>query len=351
MAVQMLDKGDQYILNYCTKYLARDNTDPRHNYNNQFAPDDPRSRIAETWHFPLVDSYSDGLSVVESYRFNEVTFIYADLDRPQPQTVAVVGTFANLYEAIPLKAVKFLGEETGYYALTVVVPKGELHTYRFIVDGQSILDPFNPQRTLLDNGVTWSRFFTHLCTEMVSLEAWEAQILDRLTDHILPFRTEEGQRFLDFYYNFLDRQSKETKYLRAYRFDQSVGVVNFIDKLLAKEENHHLNDYKICLDIINRLLRQRNSFIEPEKMSKEMYIELYNQMASGTVPGWNYSRYSNPRYFLQILRRHTYTGAFSHPKYGGNVGATGWAYLASRYPFNWQQSLELPLGTNPDYRG
>ena len=32
MAMQVLDKGDQYVLNYCTKYLARDNTDPRHNY-------------------------------------------------------------------------------------------------------------------------------------------------------------------------------------------------------------------------------------------------------------------------------------------------------------------------------
>jgi hypothetical protein len=134
-------------------------------------------------------------------------------------------------------------------------------------------------------------------------------------------------------------------------YDQSVGVVNFIDKLLAKEENHHLIDYKICLDLINRLLRQRNPFIEPEKMSKEMYIELYNQMASGTVPGWNYGRYGNPRYFLQLLRRHSYTGAFSHPKYGGNVGATGWAYLASRYPFQWQKALEPPLGINADYRG
>jgi hypothetical protein len=351
MNVTVLDKGDQYLLNYCTKYLARDNSEPRHNYNNQFTSTALRSRVAETWRFPIIDSYSDRLNQEESYRFNEVTFIYANLGQPLPQSVAVIGTFANLYEAIPLKSVQFLGKSTGYFGLTVVVPKGELHTYKFLVDGQFILDPLNPQRTVLENGETWSRFFTQLCTQMISLEIWEAQILERLTDHILPFRTEEGQQFLDFYYNFLDRQAKETQYLRAYRFDQSVGVVNFIDKLLAKEENHHLIDYKICLDLINRLLRQRNPFIEPEKMSKEMYIELYNQMASGTVPGWNYGRYGNPRYFLQLLRRHSYTGAFSHPKYGGNVGATGWAYLASRYPFQWQKALEPPLGINADYRG
>ena len=83
------------------------------------------------------------------------------------------------------------------------------------------------------------------CTEILVFEPWEVEILTRLSDHILPFRTVEGERFLEFYYNFLDREAKDTQYRQVYRFDDSVGAVNFIDKLLAKEENHHLLDYKI----------------------------------------------------------------------------------------------------------
>src|SRR5215213_11609387 len=38
-------------------------------------------------------------------------------------------------------------------------------------------------------------------------------------------------------------------------------------------------------------------------LSKEMYVELYEQMATGNVPGWSYDEYGNPRFFLQLLRR------------------------------------------------
>lgn len=33
-------KDDVYVLNYCTKYLARDSADPRHNFG-QYSPGDP----------------------------------------------------------------------------------------------------------------------------------------------------------------------------------------------------------------------------------------------------------------------------------------------------------------------
>ena len=86
-----------------------------------------------------------------------------------------------------------------------------------------------------------------------------------------------------------------------------------------------------------------------------------------SLSGWDYSRYQSPRFFLQLLRRHTYTGAFSHPKHGGNAGAAGWAYLANNL-MNPQTgalpddttvpagstgaaALEPPLGRNPEYRG
>ena len=59
MAPRVVTKDDTYVLNHCTKYLARDNTDPRHDYG-QYDAGDPRARIAEAWRFPIVDSYYDG---------------------------------------------------------------------------------------------------------------------------------------------------------------------------------------------------------------------------------------------------------------------------------------------------
>jgi hypothetical protein len=273
---------------------------------------------------------------------------------PPPTAVSLVGTFARLYEPIPLRRIP----ETGYFARTLRIPKGEVHTYRFVVDGTPTLDPINPQRTTLDNGREWSRFFTDLCSEPVSFERWELAILDRLTTHILPFRTPDGENFLQRYYFGSDRQAKETQYAHAYRLDQPVGVVNFIDKLLAREEGHYLVDYQLCLGEIDRVIRLRNPFVEPWNVSRELFVDLYDQLSLGSVPGWNYARYDNPRHFLQLLRRHTFTGAFSHPKYGGNVGAIGWSYLEERLrtadgatAFDWRRVTERPLGTDPAYRG
>lgn len=354
----ILPKDDQYVLNHCARYLAREpGSEARHDYG-QFGGDDVRSRVCESWRFPVVDSYSDGVNFEEGYAFNRVTFVYHAAGGPAPANVSVVGTFGKLYEPLPLERVRAGDVDLPYFALTLVVPKGEVHTYKFIVDGRPTLDPVNPQRVTLSNGKEWSRFFTHLCTLPVVLERWEISILNRLTAHILPFETPDAENFLERFYESSDKQSKETQYVHAYRLDQPVGVVNFIDKLLAKEENHHLVDYRVCLDIVERLLRSRNPYVEPAVMSKEMYRDLYQQMADGNVPGWDYGRYGSPRYFLQLLRRHTFTGAFSHPKYGGNVGAVGWAYLESRYRdagggtlFDWRRSIESPLGGDATYHG
>ena len=348
MAIQIVTKEDQDILNYCTKYLARDTTEPRHNFG-QYDPASFRARICEPWRFPMIDSYSDGQDFISSYAFNEVTFVFAVASQSsQPQQVSAIGTFANLFEPIPLRRLMFDDFEMPYFALTVVVPKGEVHTYKLVVDGEPMLDPINPQQVTLDNGKVWSRFFTQSCTEPISFERWEYVLLERLTDHILPFRTEEGQRALE-----------QNLVQKTFLLDQSVGAVNFIDKLIAREENHYLDDYRICLDIIDGVLRQRNPFIEPEFMSKEMFVALYNEMAANNVPGWDYGRYGSPRFFLQLLRRHTFTGAFCHPKYGGNTHAAGWTYLEEKFRdpssgqtlFDWRRAVEKPLGNDPDYHG
>jgi hypothetical protein len=357
----IVQRDDVYVLNYCTKSLARDNTDLRHNYG-QYSPGDTRASIAEAWRFPVIDSYYDGSNYENSYAFNTVTFVFVNADDAVGE-VAVIGTFSDLVTPIPMPRVA----DSVYRAVCVAVPKGQIHRYRFVVDGKTTLDPVNPQRVVTPDGTEWSRFFTQYCTEIISFERWELVVLLRLTDRILPFRTIEDQRFLDIYFNNADRQTKDTQYARAYRLDQPIGVVNFIDKIVAREECHRLVDYKICLELIDRVLRQRDSYEEPAQMPVSMYDDLYNEMAEDRVPGWDYSRYNSPRSFLQLLRRHTYTGAFSHPKYGGNAGAAGWAYLAHnlRNPlsgtlasaesqmtaFDWSRALEKPLGRSQEYHG
>lgn len=352
MEPQFYAKDDRYILNYCAKHLARDIDEPRHHYNHLYAEDEKRSRILEPWRFPVVDSYNDGGDAAENYDWNEVTFVYDARDRtPMPSSISVVGTFGNLFESIPLQPVRFLDEETGYFSITVVVPKGEVHTYHFWVDGVFELDSINPQQVILDNGKTRSQFFTQFCIERVTFERWEADILGRLVETILPFQTAEGETFLEGYYQRLANGAIDRPLRHTYRVDQSIGAVNFIDKVLAREESHHLIDYRICLHECDRLLRQRNPFREPNVMAREMYGELHEEMADGAVNGWDYERYDNPTFFLQLVRRHAYTGAFAHPKYGGNAGAAGWAYLAERSPFEWHNAIEPPLGASADYSG
>jgi hypothetical protein len=351
MSARVVEKADVSVLNYCTKYLARDNTELRHSFGGPDASH-TRWRNAESWRFPLIDSYSDGVDFEASYEFNEVTFVYPTVQ--SPSNIGVVGTFSNLYEPVPLSRIR----DTPFFTVAVVVPKGEVHYYKFVVDGSAALDPVNPQASTLENGVSWSRFFTQLASEPVSFERWELAIIKRLTNHILPFETEAGSNFLARFHDSLDAKERSVQYAHAYRLDQPIGVVNFIDKLLAREENHRLVDYRICLRLIDRVLRQRNPYIEPAFMPKEMYADLYEQMGRDDVPGWSYAEYGSPRFFLKLLRRHTFTGAFSHPKYGGNAGAAGWAYLEERYRdsakntlFNWRRVIEKPLGASGDYHG
>ncbi len=350
MDVQLAQKDELYYLNFCARHLARSNTEQRHHYG-AVVPEDPIGRIAEAWRFPIVDSHLEAGATSASRRFDEVSFIFHRPGESTPTSVAVIGTFGGLYEPIPLQQIT----DTPYFALTAVIPRGELHHYRYLVDGESVLDPINPQRVTLDNGRIWSRFFTRDCTQPLVLEHWERRLLDRISDHIMPFRTKAAENFLHRHFQNLDDAAKQVQF----RHDQGIGVVNYIDKLLAREESHHQIDYAICLELMNQVLRQRNPVIEPWLASRELFIELYEQMGANNVPGWDYSRYNSPRYFLQLLRRHTLTGAFAHPDYGGNAGAAAWAFLSERYRdpdtgdtlFNWRRAQPPPLGTNTAYRG
>src|SRR5262249_4647114 len=160
-----------------------------------------------------------------NYRYNTVTFIYRRLDGAPPAAVSVVGTFGDLYAPVPLRRIA----DTGYFTLSVVVPKGQVHLYRYVVDGELGPDPINPQRIAAESGPVWSRFFTQLTVQPIVLERWEFALLQRLTEEILPLRTERGRRFFS---------ALSAPALPLYHLDESVGAANFIDKVLAREEGH-----------------------------------------------------------------------------------------------------------------
>jgi Gluconate 2-dehydrogenase subunit 3 len=351
-----VDRDDVYVLNHCTRFLARDSTDPRHDFG-QYAPGDSRAAICEAWRFPIIDSHYDGASVEDSYRYNDVTFVY-DARRDGSASVAVVGTFGDLYDPLPLEPVRFLGDETGYLAVSVRVPKGQVHRYRFDVDGRSIIDPINPQQMRTDNGEVWSRFFTDSCHIPLALCRRERELLGRLVAHLLPFQLPENSVFIAEVYNELDRATREQEFPLAYRLDEEVGAVNYIDKVLARTEQHHADDYHTCLALIDGLLRSRFGGLDPLTLPPDVYADLYAEMKSNVVEGWDTGRYADPQFFLLLLRRHAMTGVFAHPKSGGNSGAAGWIYLESRFRderdqtlFDWRRAIEAPLGRSTDYRG
>jgi Gluconate 2-dehydrogenase subunit 3 len=352
----VIEKDDLYVLNHCTRYLARDSDEPRHDFG-QYEPGDPRARIAEAWRYPIIDSYYDSASADGSYPFNSVTFVYDGRLAPASD-IAVTGSFTQLYEPVALRPIRFRGEPSGIWALTVRVPKGQIHTYRLRVDGAWRNDPINPQTVTLDNGREWSRFFTEGCQIPLTLARRERDLLGRIVSHLLPFRSTENSKFIRGLYESLDRRERERQFPLAYRLDEEVGVVNYIDKVIARAERHNADDYTTCLSIVDGLLRARNAGRDPLTLPSEAFADLYDQMAAGDVPGWDLSRYSNPQFFLLLLRRHAMTGAFVHPRHGGNSGTAGWAYLESRYRdadggtlFDWRQAMEAPLGRNTDYRG
>jgi hypothetical protein len=352
----VIEKDDQYVLNHCSRLLARDNSDRRHDFG-QYAPDDMRATICEAWRLPVIDSHYDGSSAESSYPYNDVTFLF-DGRFAGAADVAVAGTFAALHEAVPMRRIRFLGEDTGVFTVTLRVPKGEVHTYKFRVDGSYVVDPINPQLVKLDNGRQWSRFFTDACQVPLTLSRRERELLARLVAHLLPFRTGENRRFIEQVYNRIDRSARGQEFPLAYRLDEEVGVVNYIDKLLARAEQHNLDDYRTCLSMVDGILRNRGGGIDPLMLGPEQFEQLYGEMAGDNVDGWDKGRYGSPAYFLLLVRRHAMTGAFAHPKSGGNSGGAGWMYLESRFRderdntlFDWRRAIEAPLGRNTDYRG
>ena len=351
MQVSIITKNSDYILNHCTKYLARDNIDNRNSFFNQ-ENQGIRSSISEPWRFPIVDACDDDTQ--DASEFNHVSFVFrGNLDKSLPQ-VALLSDCALLYYPIPLKPV----EDSIFLTLTLRVPKGRRFRYRFVVDGATYLDPINPQIVTMPTGEIWSSFYTWAYNEPINFERWQMALLERLSRTLLPFNGREAR-------NFLDRAVNAGNVQHLFRLSVPVGVANYIDNIVAREERHQLQAYQTCLTLIDRVLRQRNPGIEPRDLEDGAYEALFRDMKINAPSlfqdGWDARRYDNPAYFLYVIRRHAWTGAFSHPKYGGNPGGMAWAFLGETYSttgdsppltaYDWRRALEAPLGASTEYRG
>lgn len=350
--MEIVDRGDDYVLSACAKFLARDWTVPP--VHAETAADDGtlRAHVAEAWRFPLVDTWADGTRFVELYGLNSVTFVRAAVGGvPEAGTVEVIGTFTDA--PVPLRRIP----DTPYHAVTVVLPKGEAYRYRFVADGVAGPDPVNPQEVTVD-GEAWSRFFTQLCAEPLVLDDAQRALLARLTRYVLPFDTTEGEAVIGAHLAAVAAHPDGRALTDPHRDDDPLGLVNFIDKVLAREERHRLVDYTICLDQLARVLAARAPGVSYDDLSDELLDALYAEMDGDAVAGWDHGAYGQPSFFCKILRRHTYQAAFAHPKYGGNAGGAGWAWLEHRFRdandrtlFDWRRVMEPPLGTSPDYHG
>ena len=338
-------RDDIDLLSHCVKNLA---------HAGHVVDGRPR-KPTEPWRYPLISS---AVSPVETpgTDLNNVTFIYVRDNSTESDDVAVVGTFAELYQPIPLRPVRFLDKATRYASVSMSIPKREFHTYRFLVSGLPRNDPINPQTRVLDNGAEWSCFFTDGYAMPSVLTQTELCLLSRLVARITPLRTPDAENFLKRFYNKLDQEQQSRQQPHAYRLDDLVGEVNFIDNLLARGERHRLSLYRLALRRIDDFLKARHPDQAHSDLPEAVYEQVLELLQTNMMPGWEVD---GSCAFLQVLRRHAVMGAFTHPRYGGNSAASGWNYLRDRYVgddpsgtcFDWPIAIERPLGTSDIYFG
>ena len=173
MVVTLVTPSSEYVLNHCTRYLARDNTDARHAYFGLEA-DPRRAALSEAWRFPIIDAHSpataDESRSLAYADFNDVTFVYTeDRDGPEAKSVELVASMGSLASPIAMARVA----DSIFWSVTLKIRRGECHRYKFLVDGALILDPINPQIERRATGDVWSRFFTWAYSGLVTFERWE----------------------------------------------------------------------------------------------------------------------------------------------------------------------------------
>src|SRR3954453_16306203 len=264
MLATLVQKESDYVLNHCAKYLARANNDERHSFFGLDAGQE-RAAISEPWRFPLVDADDSGAA--DASEWNHVTFIYRAPDNRPDISVALLTPCIGLFVTAPLNPVA----ESLYLALTFRVPKGQRHRYWFVVEGQSRIDAINPQTVTTPQGEIWSSFWTWNYNEPMNLERWEIALVERMTRALLPLQGRETR-------NLIERGLNDGNVLHFFRMDIPVGVANYIDNILAREERHHLGSYRLCLPMIDRVLRRRHPGVEPVNVSDPDYKALFDDM-------------------------------------------------------------------------
>ena len=168
---ELLDPDDEHVLDLCAKHLARTDDSLRHSHKGYLGTD-RRGRFSEGWRVPFVES-SDRLDM------NHVLFVWRrEMDAPSPHDVSLSGTFAPLYERIPLRRVP----ESIYWYARLRIPSRECHRYLYNVDRAWERDRVNPQEESDETGNTWSRFFTEGATRPLVLQEHERALLARLLD-------------------------------------------------------------------------------------------------------------------------------------------------------------------------
>ena len=333
MNVEEIPLDHQFVLNQSEKIIFNNNTT---GHSVVTAIDSAVFPVAETY-------YPDKAN------FSLVTFIFFNREE---KDIFLLGNFANLYTTYQLSRVKLNNSDTNLYAVTLKLPTRAVYFYQFKIDQSFYIDPLNSFSKTLDNGKTWSCFITEGYKTPLIFEEWEVKILQRFVSFVLPFKTAEFKTFVNRHSAQFDNTTRSM--LNQLYYD--IGVVNFIDKLLARQERHHVINYQLCLSEMKQVLLRLNNTQEPEDMDEYFYARLFEIMEKNDFSVWNKAKYDNPAYFLKALRRHIITGAFSHPRHGGNTQALGWQFLAdllSNKPednlFDWRQALEIPLGNNKDY--
>lgn len=330
MNIQEIPLDHQFVLNQSEKIIFKNNTTD--------------ISAIDSAVFPVIQTYYP-----DKANFNLVTFIFFS---QAEKDIFLLGNFANLYTNYQLSRVKFNDSNTHFYAITLKLPNKSLYFYQFKIDHNFTLDPLNSFSKTLDNGETWSCFTTEGYKTPIIFEDWEVKILQRVVSYILPFKTNEFKTFINRHSAQFDNTTRSMVNQLYY----DIGTVNFIDKLLARNEQHHVISYRLCISEMKNVLLRINTTQEPEDMDEYFYAKLFEIMANNDHTIWDKSVYAEPAYFLKVLRRHIITAAFSHPRHGGNTQALGWQFLADLLQnkpednlFDWQQALEKPLGTNKDY--
>ena len=170
-----------------------------------------------------------------AYAFNLVTFVYMQPAADVAADVSVIGTFGRCTRPSRCRA-------SAARAWTERCRScRRARSILQVPDRRAaVLDPVNPQRVTHADGSEWSRFFTEYCTDRYRSNGGRWRSCSASPTTSCRSAPSVRQRFLRLYYDCVDRQSKDTQYARAYRLDQPVGAVNFIDKIVAREEAHRL---------------------------------------------------------------------------------------------------------------